>query len=184
MERVARFRVERTLCANTFLKFFVVVFSDAESSFKGIQTPAYRGHVVMIHEERSERTVGGCVYFRPSFLMGLLVEGITSFQIWIRPHLGKGRPRKIVMSILYSMQQWLGYLVMMITMMYSIELFASLLVGLVVGRVLFLPRSTTAPKINTTRTTTASSSENNGSNTSAEETPLLERHPSIRRRRR
>jgi len=42
MERVARFRVERTLCANTFLKFFVVVFSDAESSFKGIQTPAYR----------------------------------------------------------------------------------------------------------------------------------------------
>ena len=41
MERVARFRVERTLCANTFLKFFVVVFSDAESSFKGIQTPAY-----------------------------------------------------------------------------------------------------------------------------------------------
>ena len=124
---------------------------------------------------------GAMVY---SFLMGLLVEGITSFQIWIRPHLGKGRPRKIIMSILYSMQQWLGYLVMMITMMYSIELFASLLVGLVVGRVLFLPRSTTAPKINTTRTTTASSSENNGSNTSAEETPLLERHPSIRRRRR
>ena len=41
MERVARFGVERTLCANTFLKFFVVVFSDAESSFKGIQTPAY-----------------------------------------------------------------------------------------------------------------------------------------------
>ena len=40
MEQVARFRVERTLCANTFLKFFVVVFSDAESSFKGIQTPA------------------------------------------------------------------------------------------------------------------------------------------------
>ena len=33
--------VERTLCANTFLKFFVVVFSDAESSFKGIQAPAY-----------------------------------------------------------------------------------------------------------------------------------------------
>ena len=46
MEQVARFRVERTLCANTFLKFFVVVFSDAESSFKGIQTPAYHrpGH--------------------------------------------------------------------------------------------------------------------------------------------
>ena len=108
----------------------------------------------------------------------------TFFQIWIRPHLGKGRPRKILMSILYAMQQWLGYLVMMITMMYSIELFASLLVGLVVGRVLFLPRSTTAPKINTTRTTTVSSSERNGSNTSAEETPLLERHPSIRRRRR
>ena len=41
MERVARFGDERTLCASTFRKFFVVVFSDAESSFKGIHTPAY-----------------------------------------------------------------------------------------------------------------------------------------------
>merc|ERR1719223_120304 len=74
------------------------------------------------------RFIGAMVY---SFLLGMMTEAVTNFQIWIRPSLGTGRLRKFTMPLLYAIQQWLGYIVMMVTMMYSIELFASLLLGLV-----------------------------------------------------
>lgn len=128
----------------------------------------------------SGRFWGAMVY---SFLLGIMTEGITNFQIWMRPHLGKGRLRKIIMPLLYATQQWLGYIVMMVTMSYSFELFASVLVGLMVGRLLFLQRSATRPIISTTSDPVAgvgpiaAAVEN-------EDTPLLDRGSSVRRRRR
>ena len=63
---IARFGVERTLCANTFRKFFVVVFSDAESSFKGIQTPAYpRPYTVPQTSDPACRDPGYCYNTKP-----------------------------------------------------------------------------------------------------------------------
>jgi hypothetical protein len=124
----------------------------------------------------SGRFLGAMVY---SFLLGIVTEGITNLQIWIRPHLGTGRLRKLIMPLLYAIHQWLGYIVMMVTMMYSIELFASVLLGLMVGRVLFLPRSTTRLIIPREETVLTSARR-----LESEDTPLLDRHSSAVRRRR
>eukprot|EP00980_Cylindrotheca_fusiformis_P002176 scaffold497_cov97-Cylindrotheca_fusiformis.AAC.7 len=83
-----------------------------------------------------------------SFLLGILTEGITKLTLWIRPRLGTGQLRTFVLPLLYGAQQWLGYMVMMVAMMFSYELFASSLVGLMVGRVLFLPKSLAADTCN------------------------------------
>eukprot|EP00980_Cylindrotheca_fusiformis_P029169 scaffold22742_cov139-Cylindrotheca_fusiformis.AAC.2 len=130
--------------------------------------------------DSSGRFIGAMVY---SFLLGIMTEGITNLHFWIRPHLGKGRLRKCVMPILYGAQQWLGYIVMMVTMMFSFELFLSVLVGLMVGRMLFLPKSLTRPIIPAAAVRTADA--NNTAVGGGETTPLLQgEHSSIRRRRR
>jgi hypothetical protein len=133
--------------------------------------------------DNSGRFLGAMVY---SFLLGIVTEGITNFQIWIRPHLGTGRLRKLIMPLLYAIQQWLGYIMMMVTMMYSIELFASVLLGLMVGRVLFLPRSTTRLSIPTTsvRATGVETVATSTTRVESEDTPLLDRTSSAVRRRR
>jgi hypothetical protein len=71
-----------------------------------------------------------------SFLLALMTEGITAFQGWIKKFLS-GKLRKVVMTSLYGVQQLLGYSTMLITMMYSLELFGCVILGLVVGRTLF-----------------------------------------------
>ena len=60
-----------------------------------------------------------------SFFLALLTEGLSSFQASIRQYLpAQGPFRKITMGLLYAMQQWMGYIIMLITMMFSFELFA------------------------------------------------------------
>ena len=126
---------------------------------------------------------GAMVY---SFLLGIMTEAITNLQIWLRPFLGTGRLRKFTMPLLFALQQWLGYISMMITMMYSIELFGSLLLGLVLGRLLFLPRSVTKPIVRTDQSAASPRNNDNGVTLSAipegEETPLVGR-TALRRRR-
>ncbi|CAJ1949376.1 unnamed protein product [Cylindrotheca closterium] len=131
----------------------------------------------------SGKFTGAMVY---TFLLGMMTEAVTNFQTWLRPFLGTGRLRKFTMPLLYALQQWLGYIAMMVTMMYSVELFGSLLLGLVLGRLLFLPRSVTKPIIRADES--AASPRNNSSVVTlsaipeSEETPLV-RQTALRRRR-
>jgi hypothetical protein len=120
---------------------------------------------------------GAMIY---SWLLGIMLEALTNFQIWLRPFLPQ-KLRKIVFPLLYGIQQWLGYIVMMVMMMYSIELFASTLLGIVVGRALFQPRSTTKAIIPMPSSELTSNNDHN-----EEATPLLadeQRTPLLRRRR-
>lgn len=131
----------------------------------------------------SGKFTGAMVY---SFLLGMMTEAITNFQVWLRPFLGTGRLRKFTMPLLYAIQQWLGYIVMMVTMMYSFELFGSLILGLVLGRLLFIPRTATKPIVRTDETAASPRNHDTSVTLSAlpesEETPLVGRS-SIRRRR-
>jgi hypothetical protein len=80
--------------------------------------------------------VGAMVY---SFLLALMTEALTSVQGRIKNYLPIGsRTRTVIMSIFYAVQQFSGYLVMFIAMTYSIELFASALLGLMAGNFLYL----------------------------------------------
>jgi hypothetical protein len=108
----------------------------------------------------SGKVQGVMVY---SFLFALLIEGNTAFQGWISQFL-TGKVRKYVMAFLYAIQQWLGYIVMLIAMMYSIELIACVLLGLMTGRALFQNlrrdrREATRPRPNSTAQSSTPSSE-------------------------
>ena len=85
----------------------------------------------------SGKFVGAMIY---SFLLAIMTEALTSAQQRIKRHLSPGRARKWVMSVLYGIQQFLGYVVMFIAMTYSIELFLAVIVGLMIGNV-FYPHS-------------------------------------------
>ena len=81
---------------------------------------------------------GAMVY---SFFLALLTEGVTVFSLWVRKQLPHDtKRRKILMSLLYGIQQWFGHVVMLISMMFSIELFACVLAGVMAGRILFADR--------------------------------------------
>jgi hypothetical protein len=120
---------------------------------------------------------GAMVY---SFLLAMLTEGITSFQGWVRKFL-TGKTRKFTMALLYAVQQWLGYIIMLITMMYSIELFASVLLGLMTGRTLF---SNSRPAPRRSPSPDSSSQQLSGTQERGEDTPLLAGSASAVRRRR
>jgi hypothetical protein len=116
--------------------------------------------------------------------LAMLTEGITSFQGWIRKFL-TGKTRKITMTLLYAVQQWLGYIIMLITMMYSIELFAAVLLGLMTGRALFsnsrpVPRRSPIPDSSVPPPSSSSTQEREVEET----TPLLDGSASTVRRRR
>jgi hypothetical protein len=79
--------------------------------------------------------VGAMVY---SFLLAIMTEALTSVQGRIKKYLPNGTIRTVIMSILYAVQQLSGYLVMFIAMTYSMELFASALLGLMAGNLVYL----------------------------------------------
>ena len=85
----------------------------------------------------SGKFVGAMIY---SFLLAIMTEALTSAQQRIKRHLSPGKTRKWVMSVLYGIQQFLGYVVMFIAMTYSIELFLAVIVGLMIGNA-FYPHS-------------------------------------------
>jgi hypothetical protein len=122
-----------------------------------------------------------------SFLLALLTEGLSSFQAWVRQYLpAHGLFRKTTMGLLYAMQQWMGYIIMLITMMYSFELFSCVIAGVMVGHYFFphpyqyedvedRPRRGDRRRVVSSR----ASVQNRGE----EEAPLLGGEASIRRRR-
>lgn len=75
-----------------------------------------------------------------SFLLALLTEGLSRARVVLIKyiHLKHGRHRKLVLTVIYALQQWLGTLIMLVSMMYSIEMLLSVVAGLTVGNFLFL----------------------------------------------
>jgi hypothetical protein len=75
-----------------------------------------------------------------TFVLAVMSEGITHGQAHVRNiHLArtpKGQ-QKVIMALLYGFQQLVGWTLMLISMTFSIELFASVVVGLLFGKMLF-----------------------------------------------
>mmetsp|Transcript_49732 Transcript_49732/g.57392 ORF Transcript_49732/g.57392 Transcript_49732/m.57392 type:complete len:274 (-) Transcript_49732:469-1290(-) len=72
--------------------------------------------------------------------------------------------RKFVMTLLYGIEQCLGWALMLISMTFSIELFVSVIFGIFVGKLLFPPTTkgtTTATINNSSRTTSTNTTTSN-----------------------
>eukprot|EP00549_Striatella_unipunctata_P024423 CAMPEP_0118687648 /NCGR_PEP_ID=MMETSP0800-20121206/8498_1 /TAXON_ID=210618 ORGANISM="Striatella unipunctata, Strain CCMP2910" /NCGR_SAMPLE_ID=MMETSP0800 /ASSEMBLY_ACC=CAM_ASM_000638 /LENGTH=132 /DNA_ID=CAMNT_0006584853 /DNA_START=575 /DNA_END=973 /DNA_ORIENTATION=+ len=72
-----------------------------------------------------------------AFLLAIILEGISTLRPLVLQHMSKGPVRKIVIILLYILQQFMGYVVMFVSMMYSIELMCSIILGFMVGNLLF-----------------------------------------------
>ncbi|KAG7371618.1 Ctr copper transporter family protein [Nitzschia inconspicua] len=87
--------------------------------------------------DTSGKFQGAMVY---TFLLAVLCEGMSYLQGKVRlvPNL-QTRPkvRKWVMTLLYGIQECLGWALMLISMMFSIELFLCVIVGVITGKVMF-----------------------------------------------
>jgi len=81
---------------------------------------------------------GAMVY---TILLGILTEGTYALQGILRPCLPK-RIRHFVSTLLYGVQRFMGYIIMLVAMTYSYELLFSVLVGVMLGRLLFPKAST------------------------------------------
>lgn len=129
---------------------------------------------------------GAMVY---SFLLAISTEGFYFLQTLILPKVPK-RLRHLVSSLLIGLQRFMGYIIMLIAMMYSWELLISIILGLMVGRMLFPNSTRRAWKGNTRRLqdgtlpvhpTLASTLDE--SQHQASDTSLLAGDPVVRRRR-
>ena len=109
-----------------------------------------------------------------SFLLALLTEGLSRGRFTLIRFLHRrhgAKQRKLFLTVVYALQQWLGTMIMLISMMYSIEMLLSVVAGLMVGNFLFMreydnnpPRAATmGPTTTTTTTITMNASGNNSS---------------------
>ena len=79
-----------------------------------------------------------------TFLLAILLEGLSSARgVLVRssslPIFGNHRRRQhLLMTLIYAIQALLGYILMLVTMSFSMELFLSVIVGLMVGNLLFI----------------------------------------------
>jgi len=76
---------------------------------------------------------GAMVY---TILLGVLTEGTYAFQGLLQPYVPK-RLWHLVHSLLYGIQRFMGYILMFVAMTFSWELFFSVIVGIILGRLLF-----------------------------------------------
>mmetsp|Transcript_8954 Transcript_8954/g.17326 ORF Transcript_8954/g.17326 Transcript_8954/m.17326 type:complete len:214 (+) Transcript_8954:230-871(+) len=75
-----------------------------------------------------------------TFLLAVFCEGMDYCQTEVGNNCLLGKPkyvRKTIMALLYGFRQFLGWLLMLISMTFSIELFASAILGIVTGKLLF-----------------------------------------------
>ena len=73
-----------------------------------------------------------------SFLLALLTQGLSAVRAVVVKHIVAKRTRKILLVILYTVQQFMGYLIMLIAMMYSVELLFAVVVGVALGNRIFV----------------------------------------------
>ena len=91
---------------------------------------------------------GAMVY---TFLLAIIMEGATYMTAKLKHasffrNNSHSRIRKLLLTLIFGMHQWLGYDVMIITMTFSPELLFSAIAGLMVGHLLF-PRQFTSEGI-------------------------------------
>lgn len=92
-------------------------------------------------DDRS-KFIGAMLY---SFLLAMIMEALSAVRVSMQRqarHAGsclqqRPRLRATLLTAVYTAQGLLGYLIMLLTMSFSMELLASVLVGLMVGNVLF-----------------------------------------------
>lgn len=93
--------------------------------------------------------VGAMIF---TFILAVVSEGIALGQnyVWDSYLVGKSeRQRKSIMTLLYGFQQLVGWILMLISMMFSVELFACVILGLVVGKLLFPLEQIQSPRPHT-----------------------------------
>ena len=83
-----------------------------------------------------------------SFLLALLTEGLSASRFFLIQYLHafattrnggyRSRRHKVLLTIVYALQQWLGTMIMLVSMMYSIEMLLSVVAGLMAGNFLFV----------------------------------------------
>jgi hypothetical protein len=101
---------------------------------------------------------GAMVY---SFLLALLTQCLSAVRAVVVRHVTTKGTRKILLITIYTVQQFMGYLIMLIAMMYSVELLFAVVVGVALGNRIFVKGdppdfrrrrqqrvATTAPSIN------------------------------------
>eukprot|EP00536_Pseudo-nitzschia_multiseries_P011762 jgi/Psemu1/244084/estExt_Genewise1.C_4150049 len=75
-----------------------------------------------------------------SFFLAVFCEGISHCQSKAGSHYSQKEPshvRRIIMALFYGFQQCLGWLLMLISMTFSVELFTSVILGIIAGKLLF-----------------------------------------------
>jgi hypothetical protein len=77
---------------------------------------------------------GAMVY---SFLLGLLTQGLTVLRVLVSLHVKKRELKKYLRVAIYVCQVFMGYIIMLITMTYSVELLLSVVVGVASGYFFF-----------------------------------------------
>lgn len=114
-------------------------------------------------------------------MLAVLSEGIAYGQMHVRKLPKKNKIlQKKFNAILYGFEQSVSWILMLISMMFSVELFCSVILGIFVGKILFTPSlavlSSPYPRIGTSGSSNNNSNifqGNNNHNAIAEELPLL-----------
>jgi zinc transporter ZupT len=79
---------------------------------------------------------GACVF---TVLLGILIEGLSAARAFVVRRSAKNLRRKHwLLTAIYAVQAPLGYMLMLISMSFSVELFLSVLVGLAAGNMIFI----------------------------------------------
>lgn len=77
---------------------------------------------------------GAMIY---SFLLGIVTQALAVTRAIVFAHVKQPRVRKYLMVSIYVLQVYMGYMIMLVAMMYSVELLLSAVTGLACGYCLF-----------------------------------------------
>jgi Ctr copper transporter family len=73
-----------------------------------------------------------------TFLLALLTQGLSAVRAVVVKHVTSKQPKKAFLLLIYVLQSLMGYLIMLIAMMYSWELLLSVVLGVMMGNRLFI----------------------------------------------
>uniref|UniRef100_A0A7S1GP46 Copper transport protein n=1 Tax=Cyclophora tenuis TaxID=216820 RepID=A0A7S1GP46_CYCTE len=81
-----------------------------------------------------------------AFLMALLTQALSAVRAVVIQHVRQKKLRKLLLCTVYVLQQFLGYLIMLTAMMYSIEMLFAVVLGVAFGHRLFVREKETNSK--------------------------------------
>lgn len=73
-----------------------------------------------------------------TFLLAVLVEGLSSARVNVVHNMANRKRQHALLTVIYGLQAMLGFILMLVTMSFSIELVLSVIGGLVTGNLLFM----------------------------------------------